>query len=58
VAAQAVGIAQGCLDESVKYAKERKQFGQRIANFKAISFYVSDMATELEPRCELFTAPR
>ncbi len=48
VAAQAVGIAQGCLDESIKYAKERKQFGQRIANFQAISFMIADMATELE----------
>jgi alkylation response protein AidB-like acyl-CoA dehydrogenase len=53
VAAQAVGIAQGCLDESIKYAKERKQFGQRIANFQAISFMIADMATELEAAREL-----
>jgi alkylation response protein AidB-like acyl-CoA dehydrogenase len=53
VAAQAVGIAQGCLDESIKYAKERKQFGQRIANFQAIGFMIADMATELEAAREL-----
>lgn len=53
VAAQAVGISQGCLDESIKYAKERKQFGQRIANFQAISFMIADMATELEAAREL-----
>jgi alkylation response protein AidB-like acyl-CoA dehydrogenase len=53
VAAQAIGIAQGCLDESIKYAKERKQFGQRIANFQAISFMIADMATQLEAAREL-----
>ena len=37
MAAQALGIAQGCLDESVKYAKERKQFGKPIAKFQAVS---------------------
>jgi alkylation response protein AidB-like acyl-CoA dehydrogenase len=53
MAAQAVGIAQGCLDESVKYAKERKQFGQPIANFQAISFMLADMATEIEAARQL-----
>lgn len=53
VAAQAIGIAQGCLDESIKYAKERKQFGKPIANFQAISFMIADMATELEAAREL-----
>ncbi|MCD8324882.1 MAG: acyl-CoA dehydrogenase family protein [Clostridiales bacterium] len=53
MAAQAVGIAQGCLDESIKYAKERKQFGRPIANFQAISFMIADMATELEAAREL-----
>lgn len=53
VAAQALGIAQGCLDESIRYAKERKQFGRPIANFQAISFMLADMATEIEAAREL-----
>lgn len=53
VAAQALGIAQGCLEESIKYAKERKQFGRPIANFQAISFMIADMATEIEAAREL-----
>jgi alkylation response protein AidB-like acyl-CoA dehydrogenase len=48
MAAQGLGIAQGCLDESVKYAKERKQFGQPLAKFEGISFMIADMATEIE----------
>lgn len=48
VAAQSIGVAQGCLDEAIKYAKERKQFGRRIADFQAISFMIADMATKLE----------
>ncbi len=39
VAAQSIGVAQGCLDEAVKYAKERKQFGRPIAKFQAIAFH-------------------
>ena len=53
VAAQSVGVAQACLDEAIKYAKERKQFGQPIAKFQAISFMIADMATELEAAREL-----
>jgi len=53
VAAQAVGIGQACLDEAVKYAKERKQFGHRIADFQGISFMIADMATELAAAREL-----
>ena len=53
MAAQALGIAQGCLDESVKYAKERKQFGRAIAKFQAISFMLADMATEIEAARQL-----
>ena len=53
MAAQALGIAQGCLEESVKYAKERKQFGRPIANFQAISFMIADMATEIEAARQL-----
>lgn len=53
MAAQAVGIAQGCLDASVKYVKERKQFGKPIAKFQAISFMLADMATEIEAARQL-----
>lgn len=53
MAAQALGIAQGCLDESIKYAKERKQFGKPIAKFQAISFMIADMATEIEAARQL-----
>ena len=53
MAAQAVGIAQSCLEESVKYAKERKQFGRPIADFQAISFMIADMATEIAAAREL-----
>jgi alkylation response protein AidB-like acyl-CoA dehydrogenase len=47
VAAQSIGVAQGALDEAVKYAKERKQFGKRIADFQAISFMLAEMASKL-----------
>lgn len=53
VAAQSVGIAQGCLDECIKYAKDRKQFGQPLAKFQAISFMIAEMATEIEAAREL-----
>lgn len=53
MAAQAVGIAQGCLDEAVKYAKERKQFGRPISDFQAISFMLADMATDIAAAREL-----
>ncbi len=53
VAAQSVGVAQACLDEAIKYAKERKQFGKRLADFQAIQFMIADMATELEAAREL-----
>lgn len=48
VGAQAVGIAQGALDESIKYAKEREQFGRPISKFQAIQWMIADMATEIE----------
>ena len=53
MAAQAVGVAQACLDESIKYAKERKQFGRPIADFQGISFMIADMATEIAAAREL-----
>jgi alkylation response protein AidB-like acyl-CoA dehydrogenase len=48
IAAQALGIASGALELSVKYAKERKAFGTEIMNHQAIQFKLADMATEIE----------
>lgn len=48
VAALSVGIAQACLDESVKYAKTRVQFGQPIGKNQAISFKIADMLVQIE----------
>lgn len=48
IAALALGIAKGAYEASVKYAKERYQFDQPIANFQAISFKLADMATQIE----------
>lgn len=48
IAAQAVGIAQGALEEAMAYAQEREQFGQPISNFQAIQFYLADMSTEID----------
>lgn len=48
IAALSLGIAKGAYEASVKYAKERHQFDQPIANFQAISFKLADMATKIE----------
>ncbi|MFQ5777652.1 MAG: acyl-CoA dehydrogenase [Terriglobia bacterium] len=48
IAAQATGIAQGALDEALKYSQERVAFGRLIGNFQAIRFMLADMATEIE----------
>ena len=48
IAAQAVGIAEGALEEAVKYAKERTQFGQKLADFQALQFMLADMAVDVE----------
>jgi len=48
IAAQAVGIAQACLDASVKYAEEREAFNQPIGRFQAVQFKLANMATKLE----------
>jgi len=48
VGAQAVGIAQGALDETLAYAKKRVQFGKSITSFQGIQFMLADMATQLE----------
>jgi butyryl-CoA dehydrogenase len=48
VGAQAVGIAQGALDEAVNYAKTRRQFGKTIINFEGIGFLLAELATKVE----------
>ena len=48
IAAQALGIAQRALEESLKFAKEREAFGKKIAEFQAIQWKLADMATEID----------
>jgi alkylation response protein AidB-like acyl-CoA dehydrogenase len=48
IASQAVGLGQACLEEAVKYSKQRKQFGKPICEFQAIQWTLADMATEIE----------
>jgi len=48
IAALALGIAQGAFESAVRYAKERHQFGRPIAEFEAIQFKLSDMATQID----------
>ncbi len=55
VAAQALGIAQGAFEEALKYAHTRKQFGQTIISFQAVSHMLADMATQIEAaRCLIY----
>ena len=54
IAALSCGVARGAYEASVKYAKEREQFGRPIAQFQAIAFKLADMATEVEA-AELLT---
>jgi alkylation response protein AidB-like acyl-CoA dehydrogenase len=48
IAAQALGIAQGALDASLAYTKDREQFNKPIASFQGVSFQLADMATQIE----------
>lgn len=48
IGAQAVGIAQGALDASIKYSKERKTFGKPICNFEMVQSMLAEMATEIQ----------
>jgi alkylation response protein AidB-like acyl-CoA dehydrogenase len=48
VAALSLGLAQGCLEASLDYARQRRQFGQAISQFQAIQFKLADMATAVE----------
>jgi alkylation response protein AidB-like acyl-CoA dehydrogenase len=48
IAAQALGLAQGALEETIKFAKQRKAFGKSISEFQAIQWMIADMQTEIE----------
>ena len=48
IAAQALGLAQGAIDETVKYVKERKQFGRSISKFQNTQFQLADMQTKVD----------
>ena len=48
IAAQALGIAEAALEESIKYSKEREQFGRPIAKFQAVQWMIANMACEIE----------
>jgi alkylation response protein AidB-like acyl-CoA dehydrogenase len=53
IAAQAVGLGQGALEESIKYARHRRAFGKSISEFQAIQWMIADMQTEVEAAREL-----
>ncbi|HZE96471.1 MAG TPA: acyl-CoA dehydrogenase [Planctomycetota bacterium] len=59
IASQATGIAMACLDASIKYAKERKQFDRPIGDFQAIQWKIAEMATDIDAaRLLIFRAAR
>jgi len=59
IGAQMVGVAQGALDATTRYIKERKQFGKTLAEFQAVQFQVAQMATDLEAaRLMVYNAAR
>lgn len=53
IASQALGIAQGALDEAIKYSKERHQFGKPISAFQGIQWKIADMSTKCEAARQL-----
>ncbi len=53
IAAQSVGVAQAALDEAVKYAKSRDQFGHKISKFQGLRWIIADMATQIEAARQL-----
>lgn len=53
ISAQSIGVAQAALDASIAYAKQRSQFGQKIAKFQGLRWMIADMATELEAARQL-----
>ncbi|MET8143794.1 acyl-CoA dehydrogenase family protein [Sphaerisporangium sp. NPDC005288] len=54
IAACAVGVAQAALDTAVSYARERRQFGRRIADFQGLGFLLADMATQIAAARSLY----
>lgn len=59
VAAQALGIAAGALDEAVAYSRQRRQFGKPIGSFQGVQFMLADMATQVEAsRALIYAAAR
>ncbi|MFI5279657.1 MAG: acyl-CoA dehydrogenase [Gemmatimonadales bacterium] len=59
IGAQMIGVGQGALDATLKYVKERKQFGRQIADFQAVQFQLAQAATELEAaRLMVYNAAR
>jgi butyryl-CoA dehydrogenase/short/branched chain acyl-CoA dehydrogenase len=48
IGAQMLGLARGALEHAISYAKERKQFGEPIANFQAVQFQLARLATDVE----------
>jgi len=56
ISAVATGVAQAALDASAAYARERKQFGQRIVDFQGVAFMLADMATGVEAARALYLA--
>jgi alkylation response protein AidB-like acyl-CoA dehydrogenase len=54
VCAQAVGLAQGALEQAIRHIKEREQFGKKIASFQAIRFKIAEMATLIEAGRSLY----
>jgi alkylation response protein AidB-like acyl-CoA dehydrogenase len=59
IGAQMLGLAQGAFDNAARYAQERKQFGQAIANFQGIQFQIAQMATEISAaRLMVYNAAR
>jgi alkylation response protein AidB-like acyl-CoA dehydrogenase len=53
IAAQSIGVAQAALDESIRYAKERTQFGRSISKFQHTRFVIAEMATKIEAARQL-----
>ena len=59
IGAQMVGLAQGALDHTLRYVKERRQFGRAVADFQAVQFQLAEMATEIEAaRLMVYNAAR
>ncbi|MBL7115779.1 MAG: acyl-CoA dehydrogenase family protein [Kiritimatiellae bacterium] len=59
VAAQALGIAQGAMDEVLQYTRERRQFKKPISSFQGVQFMMADMATKIEAaRCLVYQSAR